>query len=164
MRTFNLLSCRIVPAALAFALVLLAPLLGCSSSPSEPDSSISFQTVTKTTLTASLGPQIREVVRDAPTWARVWRELWGPGAPALPAVDFEREMVAVATAEVGCFGDVQVESITSEGAALVVHLAEAIPSTTCACLVAEYTFHVVRLPRIQAADRFEVRSLPPRCS
>lgn len=162
MRTFDLRSRRAVPAALA--LVSILPLVGCSSSPSEPDSSISFQTVAKTTLTASLGPQIREVVRDAPRWESVWRELWGPGAPALPAVDFEREIVAVATAGVGCFGDVDVEEITAEGGVLVVRLAEAPPSTTCACFAAEYTFHVVRLPRIQAVDRFEVRGLPPRCS
>ncbi|HYH45688.1 MAG TPA: hypothetical protein VEG34_08375 [Thermoanaerobaculia bacterium] len=162
MRNATLPSRRAVPATLAFA--VLVPLLGCSSSPSEPESSIAFQTVTKTTLTLSHGPQIREVVRDAVTWDRVWRELWRPAAPGLPAIDFDREIVAVATAGVGCFGDVNVEEITAEGGVLVVHLAEAMPSPQCACLAAEYTFHAVRLPRIQAVDRFVVRSLPPRCS
>ncbi len=150
--------------ATALAAALLLSLSGCDGSPTEPGSEISFQTVAKSTVPNRSGPTVREVVRDEAQWRAAWSSLWGAGAPPLPAIDFGREMVAVATAGITCTGDVEIEQIERQGARLVVHIADAGPNPCALCFAAETVFHAVRLERIDLPERFEVRIVPPRCA
>ncbi len=139
--------------------------LGGCGSPTEPahDGPLSLATVAKATVVnrASLG--LRTVVRDAGRWQAVWSELWGDAAPALPDVDFEREMVVVASASLVCFADVRVETVASSGGVLRVGLADSGPSTTCLCAAPETTFHATSLRRVEGAVEFEARTIPPTC-
>jgi len=150
--------------ATALAAALLLSLLGCDGSPTEPrGGDLSFQTVAKSTVPNRSGPPVREVVRNDAEWSAVWSSLWGAGGPPLPAVDFGREMVAVATAGISCAGDVEVEHIERRGVQLVVQIADAGPNPCALCFAPETTFHAVRLQRVDLPARFEVRMVQPRC-
>lgn len=139
-------------------------LAGCGS-PTEPahDGPFSLSTVAKATVAnrASLG--LRTVVRDSGRWQAVWSEIWGDAAPALPDVDFEREMVVVATASLVCFAEVRIETVESSAGVLRVGLADSGPSTTCLCAAPETTFHAARLRRVERAAEFVARTIPPTC-
>jgi hypothetical protein len=147
----------------AIALLLALFSLACNESPSEPRGTVSFQSVTKTTLTPRSGPQLRTVVRDQATWEATWRELWGDSAPPRPAIDFRREMAVVATASLSCFGDVEIESVGRAGGQVLVSIADAGPETLCLCIAPEYVFHVVRATRVDGPVSFAVRTSRPRC-
>src|SRR4029079_16179834 len=94
-------------------LLVAALLAGCESptAPSE-DGSLALHTVAAATVSNHRDQGVRTVVRDPGRWQAVWAELWGDRAPALPDVDFEHEMVVVASATLVCFADVRVESVT----------------------------------------------------
>lgn len=155
----SIIAAGLARAAAALALLLL---LGCHDSPSEPRSGdVSFSTVLKTTLVRN-GPQLREVVREEARFDAVWRELWGPGAPAKPAVDFQREMVIVATASLICFGDVEIEQIERQRGSVLVRIADS-TATLCSCGVPQYRFHVVKASRVDEPANFLVRPIPPTC-
>jgi hypothetical protein len=150
---------RCVTAGLVLG-AMLAVLLGCDRSPTEPSGAVgavSFQTVLKTTLPGN-GPDLPgggEVVRDRGRWQAVWMELHG-GLPApLPAIDFSREMV-VLVAVPGCNGKVEISAIDREGSELVVR-AQARSCGDALCVIAEFGVHAVRLPRSDSPVRFAVR-------
>jgi hypothetical protein len=147
---------------LAAALALLLA-LGCHDSPSEPSGEIGFQSLSKTMLVPRSGPAIRTVVHDETTYAAVWRELWGDREPARPNVDFDREMVIVATATLGCFGDVQIEEVQKRGGQLEVTVGDAGPEPLCLCAAPEYVFHVVRASRVDGPASFAVHPIRSRC-
>jgi len=149
-------------AALLAALAAAWLLLGCNSSPSAPEAELSFQTVAKTTVAGVNAPRIREVVRDRARFEEAWAQLWGSSAAAAPPVDFEREMVVVASAGEVCFDVAAVERIKLEGSELVIDVVEAVPSL-CLCARPESTFHIVRLRRFHGAERFVARTVPPTC-
>ena len=152
------------PLARSAAALLALLALGCHDSPSEPSGEVSFQVVTKTRLSPAGGPQLREVVRDQARWAEVWRQLWADGEePALPAIDFSREMAIVATASISCFGEVAIEGVERAGGRLTVRIADATPGTFCLCFAPEYVFEVVRASRVDGPAEFQVRPIPPRC-
>jgi hypothetical protein len=152
---------RATPASALIVGLVLA--LGCHDSPSEPRGEVTFQSVTKTTLSPRFGPQLRTVVRDEASWEATWRELWGDAPPPRPAIDFRREMAVVATASLSCFGDVAIEDVDREGGQLTVRIADAGPETLCLCIAPTYTFHVVRATRVDGPARFAVRTTPPSC-
>jgi hypothetical protein len=149
-------------AALLAGLAATLLLLGCNRSPSAPEAELSFQTLAKTTVAGVSAPRIREVVRDRARFEEAWSQLWGSSAAAAPAVDFEREMVVVASAGQVCFDVAAVERIKLEGSELLIELVEAVPSL-CLCARPESTFHIVRLRRFHGADRFVARTVPPTC-
>jgi hypothetical protein len=146
--------------ALVVGLVLV---LGCHDSPSESRGEVTFQSLTKTTLSPRFGPQLRTVVRDEASWEATWRELWGDAAPPRPQIDFRREMAIVATASLSCFGDVAIEDVDRESGQLTVKIADAGPPPLCLCVAPTYTFHVVRATRIDGPATFAVRATPPSC-
>ena len=147
----------------AIALVFAALGLGCHDSPSEPRGEVTFQSLTKTTLSPRNGPQLRTVVRDEASWEAAWRELWGDSPPPRPQIDFRREMAIVATASLSCFGDVAIEDVDREGGRLTVKIADAGPAPLCLCFERSYTFHVVRATRVDGPASFAVRTTPPSC-
>ena len=137
--------------------------LGCHDSPSEPRGEVTFQSLTKTTLSPRVGPQLRTVVRDEASWEATWRELWGDAPPPRPSIDFRSEMAIVATASLSCFGDVAIEDVDRDGGQLTVKIADAGPAPLCLCFAATYTFHVVRATRVDGPVSFAVRTTPPSC-
>jgi hypothetical protein len=152
---------RVAPAVALLLAVLAAQ--ACHDSPSEPRGELSFESLTKTTLSPRSGPQLREVVRDQASWEAVWRDLWGSSQPPRPAVDFRREMVVVATASLSCFGEVEIEDLDRDRGELVVRIADAGPAPLCLCIASQYAFHVVRATRVDGPVSFSVRTIPPHC-
>jgi hypothetical protein len=143
--------------------VLLLALPGCHESLTEPHVDAPFQSVAKAILSPRTGPQIREVVRDQRAFDEVWRQLWGSSGPPQPDVDFRREMVVVATASLGCFGDVEIEQVERQGSEVIVRMGDAGPPPLCLCFAPEYVFHVVRATRLDGPASFQVRQIKSRC-
>jgi hypothetical protein len=137
---------------------MLLVFLACDDSPTDPASSpVGYQTVLKTSLRGDLPDlQGRETIRDQGTWQAVWTELYGGSPPPLPGVDFRREMVVAVVMGPSCGGEVTVSSIVREGAELVVNgQGRSCENTLCAW--AEFSVHVVRLPRFDGPVRFNVK-------
>jgi hypothetical protein len=149
---------------LAGGLLLCALLLGCES-PTAPreDGSLAQRTVAKATVSNHSAQGVRAVVRDPGRWQAVWAQMWGDRPPSLPDVDFEHEMVVVASASLVCFADVRIESVSQSAAGLRVTVADSGPSSTCLCAVPETTFHAVRVPRVEGGVEYTVRAIPPTC-
>lgn len=140
---------------LALASMLLI-FLACDHSPTEPGGGgVGFQTVLKASLPGS-PPDLggREVVRDQAAWQAVWMDLHAVSAQPLPAVDFSREMVVVVLGP-GCQGDTTISSIGHERDELVVNAKTSSCNNTL-CAIADFSLHVVRLPRFDGSVRFSV--------
>ena len=155
----------IVAAALARIAPALALLLvlGCHDSPSEPRGEVSLSTISKASVNGRTGPLFREVVRDEARFAAVWGELWSGAGPARPTIDFQREMVVVATSALTCFGNVEIEQIERQRGTVLVRMADSTPGSLCLCGETSYVFHVVRATRIDGEAFFSVRPIPPTC-
>lgn len=148
--------------AWAAAGLVLAGLAGCGSAAPEKgrkDAPLELQTILQQSNPGQAGETLREVARDEAAWRALWARLReGSGLPEEPpAVDFTREMVAVAAMETqGCVSRVTIRSAVRQGDALVFDVLEAPPAPNCVCITSERPFHVVRLPRVDAAERFTV--------
>jgi hypothetical protein len=145
---------RLVRLALASMLLVF---LACDRSPTESGSlEIRFQTVLKTSLPgASPDPERQEVVRDVETWQAIWSVLHAGSDQPPPAIAFGREMVVVILGP-GCGGDTTISSIEREGGELVVN-AETSSCNFKLCAIADFSLHIVRLPRVEVPVRFNVR-------
>ena len=151
---------RLTRVAPALALLLV---LGCHDSPSEPRGEVSLSTLSKATIAGRTGPLLREVIHDQARYDRVWGELWSGAGPGQPAVDFQREMVIVATSALDCFGNVEIEQVERQRDKVLVRMADSTPGSLCLCASSEYVFHVVRATRIDGEAFFSVRPIPPTC-
>jgi hypothetical protein len=151
---------------LAGSLLLGLGILGAAcESPTAPgdDGSLVLHSIAKATVANHSAQGVRTVVRDPGRWQAVWAQLRGERPPALPDVDFEHEMVVVASASLVCFADVRIEAVTERPGGLHVALADSGPSSTCLCAVPETTLHAVRVRRVEGAVEFSVRTIPPTC-
>ena len=101
----------------------------------------------------------RLIIRDEATWRATWLAIWGTvtPTPALPTIDFDREMVVVAALgerRTGGFGIV-VESATVAGADMMVRIRTTAPGPTCVTTLAfTQPVDVARLPRTAAPVSF----------
>ncbi len=137
--------------------------LGCNDSPTEPENSVGFQTVLKTSFPgAPPDLQGRETVRDQATWEAVWVELHGLAlAPPPPAVDFRREMVIVVVGP-GCNGFVTVSSVVDLQGQLVV-TAEGEACSNAVCAIADFSVHLIRVPRLNVPVQVHVTDRGKLC-
>lgn len=98
----------------------------------------------------------REVVRDAATWTQRWRTLQPNGAAA-PPVDFEGQMVLIATLGARRTGGYAIEivSATLEDDALVVRVRETGPAPGAMLpQVLTAPYHAVRVARTEQPLRW----------
>ena len=101
----------------------------------------------------------RLVIRDEATWQTTWAAIWRnttPG-PALPAIDFEREMLVVAALGERSTGgfSIVVESASATGTALTVRIHSTAPGSSCLTTQAQtQPVDIARLPRIQGPVSF----------
>jgi hypothetical protein len=105
---------------------------------------------------------------DTEAWAAVWEGIFAhyesSQVPALPAIDFDAEMVVIAAAGWrGAQGfDFTIEAVHVDGDVLRVYVLEHWPS--CASLPAPSApVHVVRIPRVAATPEFTVVLRHPEC-
>jgi hypothetical protein len=93
----------------------------------------------------------RVVIRDAAAWRRYWSAIHQPfiPPPAVPDVDFTREMVVLAamgTRQSGGFG-IRIDSTTMEPARLTVQVTQRLPGRGCAVpAVVTQPVDLVRVP------------------
>jgi hypothetical protein len=139
--------------------------LACNDSPTDPDDSVGFQTVLKGSFPGA-PPDLagREAVRDQATWEEVWVELHGLAlAPPPPAIDFRREMVIVVVGP-GCNGIVTVSSVASlQGQLLVTAEGEACSNALAVCAIADFSVHIIRVPRLNLPVRVDMRDKGKLC-
>ena len=85
------------------------------------------------------------VVKDSASWSDTWRRLNSPtnDVPALPAVDFTREMI-VFVVDYGVF----ITTATRDAGVVRVQLLERKPSIDCASAPVSEASDYVRLPRL----------------
>lgn len=138
--------------------------LACNDSPTEPGGSLGFQTVLKAALPGAPSDlQGRETVRDQGTWQEVWADLHNVSQAPLPAIDFRREMVIVVIGP-GCNGVVTVSSIARlEGQLLVSAEGEACSENLALCAIADFSVHVIRVPRLDLPVRVDMRDKGKLC-
>lgn len=125
-----------------------------------------LQTIVQQSNPGQRGESVREVVRDEASWRALWAKLReGSALPEEPpAVDFAREMVAVAAMETqACVSRVTIRSAARTGSELVLDVLEAPPAPNCVCITSERPVHVVRLPRVDAPERFTVERGQTAC-
>jgi len=140
---------------------------GGASSPSDPGGTVPFTTLVQVAVPGQTGGQVREAIRDAATWNRVWAELRAGAGSSLPetapAVDFQKDMVIVAAMPTqSCVSKVTIRSIR-DGGELRVDLLEEPPAANCRCVVAQRPIQAVRLARSEAGVRFDVTATPRAC-
>ncbi|HZF10454.1 MAG TPA: hypothetical protein VFE33_16820 [Thermoanaerobaculia bacterium] len=159
-----------LPVLALLATVGLVACAGRARSPSEPEGgAIFFTTVVQTSVPGQSGGELRQVIRDAATWTRVWADLRaGSSLPATPpAVDFSFEMVIVAAmATQPCISQVTVRSINGDAGKtgnILADVLEEPPASTCHCITSQRAFHVVRLPRTDGSVQFTVTTAPRAC-
>ena len=117
---------------------------------------------------SGVGEPARLVIRDEPLWRATWAAIWSPvePQPAVPAVDFAREMVVVAARggrPSGGYGIV-VDSATLHGATLVVHVRATSPGPRCSVTGAlTAPVDAARLPRHDGPVEFRERAEVTRC-
>ena len=101
----------------------------------------------------------RLVIREAAAWRPLWREVVGQRtpAPALPTIDFERDMVIVAALGRRGTGGyaITIDDVYAEGGQLYAVVRETSPGPGCMTIQA-FTAPVtgVRVPRGEAAVTF----------
>lgn len=156
------------------AMLLAAALLACGSAAPARDGGaaetaiagseeIPLETIEQRSVPGKVGDRVREVIRDAATWQRVWTDLASrTGSPEeAPAVDFgDRMVIAAAMPTQPCVSRVTIRSVRAEGDGLVVDLLEQPPAEGVVCIVSERPFHVVSLARRGGPVRWNVEQRP----
>ncbi|HEX8213152.1 MAG TPA: protease complex subunit PrcB family protein [Longimicrobium sp.] len=120
------------------------------------------------TFNSGLTDSARVVVRDARAWEAIWRDVWRnhTPVPALPAIDFEREMVVVAalgSRRSGGYG-ILVEGATRTAEGVEVSILKQSPGSRCGNTAAITTpVDIARLRRVDGAVRFRERNEVREC-
>lgn len=111
----------------------------------------------------------RTVVRDSTAWRELWQQLNRPffPSPALPSVDFQREMVIVAAlgAQPNAGFDVVIDGAEEDSTGIEVNVRRSSPAAGCP--VAAAMSQPVDLARMRASGRalrFRERSIVIPCT
>jgi hypothetical protein len=139
---------------------------GCSS-PTAPDTTVQFVRLQNEAFSGFTQPA-RLVIRDDAAWRDAWTTLWGftTPSPALPAVDFDRDMVVIAAtgSQQSSGYAVSIESVAERAGELSITVMAALRAGGCAGLAVITTpVDVVRVPRHDAVrflERRQSRSCP----
>ncbi len=107
-------------------------------------------------------------IRDSESWAATWDRIVGRSRPTppLPAVDFSKEMLVVASMGSRPTGGytVMIEEVTVAGSTLVVFVREQSPGRTCGVTDAvSAPVALARLVRSELPVRFVTRSVVRDC-
>jgi hypothetical protein len=133
--------------------LLLAAVAGVASQPADQP----FETLLAASR-SGLDQRRRELVRDEAGWARVWAEIHGRDAPALPPVDFSRHMLIVVASGTRPSGGyaIRVRAVALRAERLEVAVVESCPPRgAIATLALTQPVAVVQVPRLPQQARFE---------
>lgn len=158
--------------ARALLVVMIPALVGaCSSDSYRAGTPVPMQRVSDAqplSYYSGLAMPQRLVVRDPGTWASVWGQVWKlqSPVPALPAVDFSREMVVVAALGQRPTGgySILLDSATMTMQGLTVSVRLVSPGMNCSVTTAlTQPVDVSRLPRTDEAVEFVERAETQTC-
>jgi hypothetical protein len=115
-----------------------------------------------------VGDSLRTVVRDSVIWRQLWQQINRPffPQPALPVVDFGREMIVVAGLGARPSGgyDVIIESAARDSAGIEVALRRAMPGPGCPVpAVMTQPLDLVRIPASGEPVRFREHTVVVPC-
>ena len=149
---------RIAVASLALTASALAAACASAGPSGGSDAEQRIQSVVSET-NSGVEQARREVIRDAASWSRLWSEIHAGRVPlpALPAVDFGREMlIAVASGTRPTAGfSIQVTGVTTRGDRLEVAVLERCPDADAiVAQVLTQPVAVVRVARLAQAPTF----------
>jgi PrcB C-terminal len=111
---------------------------------------------------------VRTVVRDSANWRTVWAQINRPfiPSPALPPIDFKREMVVVAGLGARPSGgyDIVIESVEQDSTGIEVALRRASPAPGCPVAAAmTQPLDMALIPASDQRVRFRERSVVIPC-
>ena len=118
---------------------------------------------------SGLVDSLRMVVRDSMAWRQLWQQINRPfiPPPALPPVDFQREMVVVAAlgGEPNAGFDVVIEGAEQDSAGIEVKVRRSSPGAGCPVAAAlSQPVDLARLPASERIVRFRERSIVIPCA
>lgn len=116
-----------------------------------------------------ISDSVRTIVRDSAEWRSLWTRINRPfmPQPALPEIDFHREMVVVAGLgkRPSAGYDILIESVEQDSAGIEVALRLTSPSPGCpVAAVMTQPLDVARIPASELRVRFRERSVVIPCS
>lgn len=117
---------------------------------------------------AGIGDPMRAVIRDSTAWRELWQRINRPflPQPALPAVDFGREMIVVAALGSRPNGgyDVVIEGAEQDSAGLRISVRVATPAAGCPTpAVMTQPVDLARVPVSDQPVRFRERDVVVAC-
>jgi PrcB C-terminal len=170
--------CRFFSFVLSSSFFVLSCFLAaaCTASPSAPDSRndpLSFVRLRPEPLSltyySGVRRPLRAVVRDSASWQQTWAEIWQGHSPvpALPSVDFQREMViVVALGEKPTGGySILLDGVLDSASGLTVQVRIVAPGARCGTTLAlTQPVDVARVTRrdgqVNYAERAETQDCP----
>src|SRR5262249_1571822 len=118
---------------------------------------------------AGIRDPIRAVIRDSTAWRHLWERINRPFVPppAMPVIDFDREMIVVAALGTRPNGgyDVVIESAEQDSVGIQISVRVATPASGCP--VSAVATQPIDLARVAASDlpvRFRERDVVVACS
>jgi len=118
---------------------------------------------------AGIRDPIRTVIRDSTAWRRIWERINRPfmPAPSLPVIDFDREMIVVASLGTRPSGgyDVVINGAEQDSTGIQISIRVATPAAGCP--VSAVTTQPIDLARIAASDqpvRFREQNVVVACA
>lgn len=118
---------------------------------------------------SGLVDSLRMVVRDSTAWRELWQQINRPffPPPALPSIDFHREMVVVAAlgGRPNAGFDVVIDSAQQDSTGIEVNVRRSSPGAGCPVAAAlSQPVDLARLPASDQAVRFRERSIVIPCA
>jgi hypothetical protein len=117
---------------------------------------------------AGVGDPMRAVIRDSVAWRRLWEQINRPFVPppALPPIDFAREMIVVAALGVrpNAGYDVVIEGAQVDSAGIQISVRVATPASGCpTAAVMTQPIDLARVPVSDQRVRFRDRDVVVAC-
>jgi PrcB C-terminal len=118
---------------------------------------------------AGIGDPLRAVIRDSTAWRELWTRINRPfvPAPALPPIDFGREMIVVAAlgSRPNAGYDVVIESAEQDSAGIQISVRVASPAAGCPVATAmTQPIDLARVPVTDQPIRFRERDVVVSCA
>lgn len=118
---------------------------------------------------SGVSDSLRVVIRDVESWHRYWTTIHRPfiPPPPVPTVDFEREMVLLASLGTRASGGfaIRIEGAIADSGRLVVQIRRSMPGTGCALpAVVTQPVDIARIPVSRAPIAFAERVERTDCS
>ena len=155
--------------------IALAGAMGCSSSPSAPDNGDEALAVDRLrgepvsfVYSSGLTQSQQMIIRDVEQWRQTWEAIWRHSSPrpALPDIDFSRDMLIVAALGERPTGgySIFIDAASAGADRLAIRLRSVSPGNGCAVTLAQtQPVDIARVPRRNGPAAFSEQRDVQRC-